>query len=248
MWIKICGNTNLEDAALAAELGADAVGFVFAPSKRQVTREQVAAITPHLPPTVERVGVFYSRDPEEIAQTAWHSGLTAIQLHGGLDDNLSERLTERLAGSVRIIQTLHWVVDPPVDATAAAPSGANGQSQPSSSAAHLEQQIIQVAASGIKLTASPIDSKVGLAVAEAPAFPTTGSPPARPSAPPPAASTSSSPEAFAPTTSPAPSPSSNPGASTSPAESKHPPAAKTPPASQPSATTPAIKWVLPSLP
>ncbi len=55
MWVKICGNTNLEDAMLAAELGADAVGFVFAESKRQVTPEQVAAITPHLPAGVERV-------------------------------------------------------------------------------------------------------------------------------------------------------------------------------------------------
>jgi phosphoribosylanthranilate isomerase len=156
MWIKICGNTNLEDATLAAELGADAVGFVFAPSKRQVTCQQVAAITPHLPPTVERVGVFHSHDPEEIAQTAWHSGLTAIQLHGGLDGNLAETLAERLAGSVRIIQTLHWTIDP-TPATA----DANGHSQPSS-AAQLEQQIIQVAASGIA-DRILIDSKVGVA-------------------------------------------------------------------------------------
>jgi phosphoribosylanthranilate isomerase len=160
MWIKICGNTNLEDAALAAELGANAVGFVFAASKRQVTREQVAAITPHLPPTVELVGVFDSHDPEEIAQTAWHSGLTAIQLHGGLDDDLSETLAERLAGSVRIIQTLHWAVNPPVD-PATAPSSANGHS-PFSFAAQLEQQIIQVAASGIADRVL-IDSKVGAA-------------------------------------------------------------------------------------
>jgi phosphoribosylanthranilate isomerase len=160
MWIKICGNTNLEDATLAAELGADAVGFVFAPSKRQVTREQVAAITPHLPPTVERVGVFHSHDPEEIAQAAWHSGLTAIQLHGGLDDDLSERLAERLAGSVRIIQTLHWTVDPSVDPTTT-PLNANGHAQPSSSA-QLEQQIIHIAASGIA-DRILIDSKVGTA-------------------------------------------------------------------------------------
>ena len=58
MWIKICANTNLADAQLAAELGADAVGFVFAPSKRQVTAAEVAQITPHLPTHVERVGVF----------------------------------------------------------------------------------------------------------------------------------------------------------------------------------------------
>ena len=49
MFIKICANTNLEDARLAAELGVDAVGFVFAPSKRRVTAEQVAEITRELP-------------------------------------------------------------------------------------------------------------------------------------------------------------------------------------------------------
>ena len=71
MWVKICGNTNLEDAALAAELGADAVGFVFAESKRRVTAAQVAAITPHLRAGVERVGVFHSHDAEEIARPRW---------------------------------------------------------------------------------------------------------------------------------------------------------------------------------
>ena len=49
LWIKICGNTTLSDTLLAVEAGADAVGFIFAPSPRQVTAEQVTEITPHLP-------------------------------------------------------------------------------------------------------------------------------------------------------------------------------------------------------
>jgi phosphoribosylanthranilate isomerase len=140
MWVKICANTNLEDAARAAELGADAVGFVFAESKRQVTAAQVAAITPHLLDKVERVGVFYSRDADEIAGAVAEAGLTAVQLHGGLD----EALIDRLAGKVRIIQTLHWVV------------GAEG------SAERLTEEIRRVAAGGI-VDRVLIDSKVGSA-------------------------------------------------------------------------------------
>jgi phosphoribosylanthranilate isomerase len=114
MWVKICGNTNLEDAARAAELGSDAVGFIFAASKRQVTAAQVAAITAHLPPGLERVGVFDSHNAEEIAETALRAGLTAVQLHDGLDErliaDLVKALADRFAGRVQIIQTLHWVV------------------------------------------------------------------------------------------------------------------------------------------
>jgi phosphoribosylanthranilate isomerase len=84
MWIKICANTNLEDAKLAAELGADALGFVFAPSPRRVTSAEVAKITPHLPSAVERVGVFHAVDAYEIARAAHEAGLTAVQLHSGV--------------------------------------------------------------------------------------------------------------------------------------------------------------------
>lgn len=115
MWIKICANTSLEDAQLAADLGADAVGFVFAPSKRRVTPEQVARITPHLPPTVERVGVFDSLDPEldaeVIAEAARTAGLNTIQLHSGVNAELAHRLQKIFAGQIKIIQTIHWQVD-----------------------------------------------------------------------------------------------------------------------------------------
>lgn len=111
MWIKICANTNLADSQLAAELGADALGFVFAPSKRRVTPEQVARITPHLPATVERVGVFDSLDAEEIAAAVRTAGLNAIQLHGGIKPELTRHLHEIFAGEIKIIQTVHWQVD-----------------------------------------------------------------------------------------------------------------------------------------
>ncbi|ADW70553.1 phosphoribosylanthranilate isomerase [Granulicella tundricola] len=110
MWIKICANTNLDDAQAAAALGADAVGFVFAPSKRQVTAAQVAVITPHLPPSVERVGVFSGTDVEAIASAAEQAGLTAIQLHGGIDLALAHSLQSRLGPKIAIIPTTHWTV------------------------------------------------------------------------------------------------------------------------------------------
>jgi phosphoribosylanthranilate isomerase len=111
MWIKICANTNLADAQLAANLGADAVGFIFAPSKRQITPEQAALITPHLPAYVERVGVFPALPAEEIAQQVQQSGLTAVQLHGGVNLALLQRLHDLLQGRIKLIQTVHWQVD-----------------------------------------------------------------------------------------------------------------------------------------
>jgi phosphoribosylanthranilate isomerase len=151
MWIKICGNTNLEDAQLAAQLGADAVGFVFAASPRQMTAAQVAAITPHLPSRVERVGVFHSRDEQQIAAIAIEAGLTAVQLHGTLDLSLAQRLAETFKGSVRIIQTLHWTVGQPSPHDAA-----------QSPAALLTVQIERIARLRL-VDRVLIDSKVGAA-------------------------------------------------------------------------------------
>jgi phosphoribosylanthranilate isomerase len=82
MWVKICGTTNLQDAQLAVDAGADAVGFVFGPSKRQVTAEQVAAITCALPETIQKVGVFVNETPERIADLVRTAGLTGAQLQG----------------------------------------------------------------------------------------------------------------------------------------------------------------------
>ncbi|HEY1207947.1 MAG TPA: phosphoribosylanthranilate isomerase [Terracidiphilus sp.] len=108
IWIKICGNTSLEDALLTAEAGADAVGFVFAPSPRRVTAEQVAAIVPRLPATVEKIGVFVDAGVEEIVSTVKACGLTGVQLHFDANPELPARLRERLGAEVRILCVIHF--------------------------------------------------------------------------------------------------------------------------------------------
>ena len=114
MWVKICANTNAEDALAASEFGADAVGFVFAPSKRQVNAEQVREIVAQLPEGVERVGVFGDLPAEEIARAAETARLTTVQFHGGFHLGLTERLGELLP-QLSMIQTVHWDLssDPP---------------------------------------------------------------------------------------------------------------------------------------
>jgi phosphoribosylanthranilate isomerase len=145
MWIKICANTNLEDAQLAAELGADAVGFVFAPSARRVTAVEVARITPHLPEGLECVGVFPALQAEEIADTAQESGLTAVQLHGGVNLELVRQLDSIFNGQVKLIQTVPWQID-------------NGDV----SAALVAQQLREIAAEGL-VDRVLIDSKTSSA-------------------------------------------------------------------------------------
>lgn len=80
--IKICGLTRTEDVISAVDAGADAVGFVFAASSRQVTVEQAAALTAHVPPPVARVGVFVDAPIEEIERAVRDACLTAVQLCG----------------------------------------------------------------------------------------------------------------------------------------------------------------------
>lgn len=82
MFIKICGITNEEDALLATALGADAVGFVFAPSPRQVHPETARDVARRLPRDVVTVGVFRDERPERILEIVNRVGLHGAQLHG----------------------------------------------------------------------------------------------------------------------------------------------------------------------
>jgi len=108
IWIKICGNTSMEDARLAVEAAADAVGFVFAPSPRRVTAEQVAAIVLKLPPAVEKIGVFVDAPLEEILDTVRSCGLTGVQLHSAAGPELTAALRHELGASLRILRVVHF--------------------------------------------------------------------------------------------------------------------------------------------
>jgi phosphoribosylanthranilate isomerase len=80
--VKICGLTNEADALAAARLGADALGFVFAPSPRQISAERAQEIIGKLPPLIRTVGVFVNEDPETVAATAGFCHLDLVQFHG----------------------------------------------------------------------------------------------------------------------------------------------------------------------
>lgn len=82
MFVKICGITNESDALLSVALGADALGFIFAPSARQVSKEQVRDIIRQLPSEVVTIGVFVNERPESVVRSVHEIGLTGAQLHG----------------------------------------------------------------------------------------------------------------------------------------------------------------------
>jgi len=96
MFVKICGITSEDDALLAVAMGADAVGFVFAPSTRQVAPQFAGDIIKRLPPEVLTVGVFRDMARERVLRIAHTAGLRAVQLHGHEPPELSRWLRERL--------------------------------------------------------------------------------------------------------------------------------------------------------
>lgn len=127
LWVKICGNTSLADTQFAVEAGADAVGFVFAPSPRRVTADQVAAITAHLPTNMEKIGVFVDAPFQEVAETVRLCHLTGVQLHSIAGPELPAQLRAAFGPDLRILRVVHFApaaerqvaalsLDPNVDA------------------------------------------------------------------------------------------------------------------------------------
>ena len=105
LWIKICGNTSLEDTQLAVNAGADAVGFVFARSPRQVTVLEVASIVAHLAVPIEKIGVFVDAPLDEIYSAVRACGLTGVQLHSEAGPELKVlRVVHFDAGAVKLVK------------------------------------------------------------------------------------------------------------------------------------------------
>jgi phosphoribosylanthranilate isomerase len=82
VFVKICGITSEEDALLAIAMGADAVGFVFAPSPRQIAPQRAADIVKRLPAEIVTVGVFRDETRQRVVDIAHRARLRAVQLHG----------------------------------------------------------------------------------------------------------------------------------------------------------------------
>ena len=101
--IKICGITNLEDALLVSELGADALGFIFYPkSPRTVAPAAALAIIAQLPPLVTTVGVFVDEDAAAVQDLAARVGLDWVQLHGQESPDYCRSLGRRVIKGFRV--------------------------------------------------------------------------------------------------------------------------------------------------
>ena len=96
MFVKVCGTTSEEDALLAVAMGADAIGFIFAPSPRKVAPDRVRDIIRRLPPEVLTVGVFRDESPERVVKIVNTTGLRAAQLHGHETPEQAQFVRERV--------------------------------------------------------------------------------------------------------------------------------------------------------
>jgi phosphoribosylanthranilate isomerase len=101
--VKICGITSLEDARVAVDCGADALGFVFyPPSPRYVTPAQAARIVAALPPFVTTVGLFVDVPAAEVDETVACCGLDRVQLHGHETPEYCRRMRRPVIKAIRM--------------------------------------------------------------------------------------------------------------------------------------------------
>lgn len=119
MIVKICGTTNEDDALLSVALGADLIGFIFAPSPRQIAPQVAADIVKRLPPEIVAVGVFRDEAPKRVVDIALRSGMRAVQLHGHETPEETRWIRERVplvikvfaAGDPKVARALDYGAD-----------------------------------------------------------------------------------------------------------------------------------------
>jgi phosphoribosylanthranilate isomerase len=119
VFVKICGTTSEEDALLAIAMGADAVGFIFAPSKRQIAPGIARDIAKRLPPEIITVGVFRDESPKRVVDIVEFAGLKAAQLHGKETPDQARWIRKRVplviqafaAGDRMVSRALEYGVD-----------------------------------------------------------------------------------------------------------------------------------------
>jgi phosphoribosylanthranilate isomerase len=107
VFVKICGVTTEADALLAVGMGASAVGFVFAPSPRQMAPSAVADIVKRLPHETVTVGVFRDEAPQRVLEIANQIGLQAVQLHGVESTEDTRWVASRAACTIKAFPAGH---------------------------------------------------------------------------------------------------------------------------------------------
>lgn len=101
--VKICGITSLDDALLAVDAGADALGFVFyGPSPRNVAPETAADIIHRLPPFIQTVGLFVNEPLSRVNELADICGLDVVQLHGEESPEFCRGVRRRILKALRV--------------------------------------------------------------------------------------------------------------------------------------------------
>jgi phosphoribosylanthranilate isomerase len=100
--VKICGITTIEDGVMASELGADALGFVFAQSKRKISPDTARNIIKNLHPFITTVGVFMNEKIKNIHQIADYTGIDIIQLHGTEPPEYCRKIKKRVIKRINV--------------------------------------------------------------------------------------------------------------------------------------------------
>lgn len=111
MLVKICGVTSEADAMLAVALGADAIGFVFAPSPRQLSAQAARRIADRVPPEILTVGVFRNEAPARVVEITNSIGLRGAQLHGEETAEDTRWVAERVPLAIKAFPAGHRNVE-----------------------------------------------------------------------------------------------------------------------------------------